>query len=348
VTASSAADRRTAASRAQATAAQAARPLPRGVVRRFVRLFVDVWRKADRDRILGLAGENAFMGVLTVFPTLLVFAAVLGQLELVIGADNTDRVKKAITDFLKQILTSSAEGVDKTVRSLFDTNGNVLTVALVVALLSVAQAFASVLNTVTLAYDVHEHRGWWRRRFIGLQLGIGSVLTGAVMVTAFVIGPLFGRSQVLDSLGISAEYSFVWSWVRYPVAFLALVAWATTLFHICPGRVARWRSGLPGGLLTSVLWLAASLGFSTYLGLVVPRSPVLGALGGGLILMTWFYLLCFSLLVGAELNATLLARRAFRRAAAGEGAPADATAPGDPAAPVDASAADPADATAPA
>jgi membrane protein len=62
-------------------------------------------------------------------------------------------------------------------------------------------------------------------------------------------------------------------------------------------------------LLTSFLWGAASLGFSSYLQLVVPRSPVLGALGGGLILMTWLYLLCFSLLVGAELNAILLARK---------------------------------------
>jgi uncharacterized BrkB/YihY/UPF0761 family membrane protein len=64
---------------------EAARPQPHGHVRRFARLLADVWRKSDRDRILGLAGENAFMGVLTVFPTLLVFAAVLGQLEGVIG-----------------------------------------------------------------------------------------------------------------------------------------------------------------------------------------------------------------------------------------------------------------------
>jgi membrane protein len=310
VTAPSAASRRSPRARAAATAEDAGRPQPPGVVRRTARLVADVWRKSDRDRVLGLAGENAFMGVLTVFPTLLVFAAVLGQLSLVIGDTNTDKVKTAISEFLNRVLTSSAGGVDETVNRLFATSGNALTVALVIALVSVAQAFASVINTVTLAYDVHDRRGWWHRRWIGLLLGIGSVLTGAVMVTALVIGPLFGKAdKVVGSIGLSEEYAFVWSYVRYPVAFLALVAWATTLFHIGPDRPARWRSGLPGGLLTAVLWLAASLGFSTYLKLVVPASPVLGALGGGLILMTWFYLLCLSLLVGAELNATLLARR---------------------------------------
>ncbi|MCW2599899.1 MAG: hypothetical protein JWM02_1728 [Frankiales bacterium] len=282
-------------------------------MRRLARLLADVWRKSDRDRILGLAGENAFLGVLTVFPTLLVFAAVLGQLSVVIGDHNTDRVKTAVTDFLKQVLTSEAAGVDSTVNKLFATSGNALTLALVIALASVGQAFAGVINTLAIAYDIHDHRGWWHRRWIGLLLGLGTVLTGAVMITAFVIGPLFGKAdRVVGSVGLSEEYAFVWSYIRFPVAFLALVAWATTLFHIGPDRPTRWRSGLRGGLLTAFLWLAASLGFSSYLRLVVPRSPVLGALGGGLILMTWLYLLCLALLIGAELNAILLARKTAR------------------------------------
>lgn len=317
MTASPSAERRSPAARAAATAQEAARPQPHGVVRRLLRLGGDVWRKADRDRILGLAGENAFMGVLTVFPTLLVFAAVLGQLEGVIGEANTDKVKEAVSEFLQQVLTSSANGVDQTVSDLFSTSGNALTVALVIALLSVAQAFASVLNTIALTYDVHDHRGWWHRRLIGLLLGLGSLLTGAVLLTAIVLGPLFGRaSDVVSKVGFSEEYAFLWSYIRYPVAILALVAWATTLFHVCPDRPARWRSGLPGGLLTSFLWCVASVGFSSYLQLVVPRSPILGALGGGLILMTWLYLLCLALLIGAELNATLLARKKARAASA--------------------------------
>ncbi len=181
------------------------------------------------------------------------------------------------------------------------------------ALVSLATAFAGIINTVTVAYDLHDTRGWWRRRWLGLLVGAGTILTGAVVVTLVVVGPLFGRAEkIVTSIGLSSEYSALWSVARWPVAFVSLVLWATTLLHLCPDRQAPWREGLPGGLLTAVLWLAASDAFNAYLSLVVPRSPLLGALGGGLILMTWFYLLCLSLLIGAEVNAVRTAHRVAR------------------------------------
>jgi membrane protein len=277
------------------------------------RTIADVWRKADRDRVLGLAAENAFMGVLTVFPTLLVVAAVLGQLALIVGEANALKVEDAVISFLGRLLTDQADGAIETAHELFQGSGNTLTVASALAVISVAMAFAGIINTVTIAYDVHDHRGWWRRRALGLVVGMGSVITGAVVVTLIVVGPLFGRGvDIVTRIGLGEEYDFLWSYLRWPVAFLSLVFWATTMFHICPDRQGTWRQGLPGGLLTAVFWLAASVGFNIYLELVVRTSSFLGALGGGLILMTWFYLLCLGLLVGAELNAVLLARRAVR------------------------------------
>lgn len=315
------ADRRSALARATATAREAAVPTPHHPVRWFLRTFADVVRKSDRDRVLGLAAENAFMAVLTVFPTLLVVAAVLGQLGALIGQANATKVEDAVLSFLGRLLTDQADGALATARDLFQTGGNVLTLASLLALVSVATAFAGVINTVTVAYDVHDRRGWWRRRGLGLLVGLGSVLTGAVVVTLIVVGPLFGRGvDIVTSIGLGQEYVFLWSYLRWPVAFLSLVLWATTMFYLCPDRQDRWRSGWPGGLLTAVFWLAASIGFNVYLELVVRSSPILGALGGGLILMTWFYLLCLGLLAGAELNAVLLARAAHRRRA-GEPAP---------------------------
>jgi membrane protein len=309
------ADRRSAQARAAATRAEAERPLPGGPVRWTTRMMADVWRKANRDRVLGLAAENAFMAMLTIFPTLLVVAAVLGQLGHIVGEPNAQRVENAVIRFLNRLLTNQADGAIDTVRHLFRTGGNVLTLASVLALASLATAFAGVINTVTLVYDVHDRRGWWKRRWLGLLVGLGSVLTGAIAVTLIVVGPLFGRGiDVVSSLGVSEQYDFLWAYLRWPVAFFSLVLWATSLDYLCPDRVARWRQGLPGGLLTALLWLGASVGFNVYLQVVVRSSPLLGALGGGLILMTWLYLLSLGLLVGAELNAILLARRVHRDA----------------------------------
>ena len=301
--------------RAEVTALEATRVPAGNPVTWFLRLVREVVNKADRDRMLGLAAETAFFAVLTLFPTLLVVAAVLGQLGNIVGDANALRVEQAVLTFLDELLTDTASGAIATVEKLFSTGTNALTVATLLALASLSTAFSTLINTVNIAYDVPETRGWWRRRFLGLLLGFGSVLTGAIAVTLLVIGPLFGRAgEIVGRIGLGPEYEFLWSYARWPVAFGALVLWATTMDHLMPNRRTRWRYDLPGGLLTALLWLAASYGLNVYLDVVVTSSPVFGALCGGLILMTWFYLLCVALLAGAELNAILLARRRHRAA----------------------------------
>ena len=300
--------RRSAYARAAATATEAARPVPRNPVRWVFRTVADVARKSDRDRVLGLAGENAFMAVVTTFPVLIVAASILGQLSLLIGQETAQRVEDSVLSSLQGLLTDSAGPAIDTARGLFQTPFQSLTLALVLALFSLATAFASIINTVTLTYDVHDTRGWWKRRGLGLLIGLGSILMGIVVVTLVVVGPLFAAEDVVRSVGLTKEYADVWDLLRWPVAFVALVLWATTMFHICPDRAGPWRKGLAGGLLTAVLWLLASVGFNVYLSFALGTSPVFGALGGGLILMTWLYLLCLGLLFGAELNAVLLAR----------------------------------------
>jgi len=315
LTPSSVVSGRTADLRAEVTAREATRTPTGHPVRWFFRLVIEVVNKADRDRLLGLAAETAFFAVLTLFPTLLVAAAVLGQLGTIIGADNARRVEDGVLNFLDQLLTDSASGAIETVRQLFDTGANALTFATLLALFSLSTAFATLINTVNITYDVPETRGWWRRRWLGLLLGFGSVLTGALAVTLLVIGPLFGPAEdVVARLGVGAEYQFIWRWSRWPVAFAALVMWATTMDHLMPARRTGWRYDLPGGLLTALLWLTATWGLNLYLDVALTASPLFGALGGGLILMTWFYLLCVALLAGAELNAILQARRRHRAA----------------------------------
>ncbi|MYJ36342.1 MAG: YihY/virulence factor BrkB family protein, partial [Acidimicrobiaceae bacterium] len=95
-----------------------------------------------------------------------------------------------------------------------------------------------------------------------------------------------------------------------PVVFVVVVCWAASLYHFAPRRRTPWRTDLPGAVVSTVWWLAVSLGFRIYLDAASSGvNAVFGLLGGALILLVWLYLLAMGLLVGAEINSVINDRR---------------------------------------
>lgn len=277
-------------------------------VRRFVRTLVS--ESAD-DRVPGLAAETAFFGVLSLFPGLLILTSLLGLLDVVIGGDVATEARDRVTGAMNAVLTDRASGAVRSVAELFEgSHGGVLTFATIGALVSLSGAFASIVGALNLAYDTEEHRSWWQRRLLGLLLGVATVVVVVLLVVVLVVGPLLGQGPELAELvGLGAVFAALWDLLRLPIVLLGATLWALALFHLAPNRRTRWREAVPGALLTAVLWVVATGGFSLYLRLVGDQNPVLGAFGGGIIVMTWAYLLSLALLVGGELNAILLDHR---------------------------------------
>ncbi|GAC1327671.1 MAG: hypothetical protein NVSMB13_14160 [Mycobacteriales bacterium] len=275
-------------------------------------MFVSLFWKCGDDRVLGLAAETAFFGVLSLFPGLLMIAAALGSLDTLLGANLAASVEAQVLDFLHLVLTDQASGAVTTIQQLFERQqGGVLTFAFLLALITLSGAFAALVSSLNVVYGVPESRSWWFRRYLGIVLAAGTVLLGAVVLAIVVVGPLFGRGhRIARAIGLG-DHDVIpyWGWLRWPVLLIVLVAWATTLCHVAPSRRTAWRRDLPGGALAAILWLIASYGFNVYLRLVVRGNPVFGALGGGLIVMSWLYLLSLSMVLGGEVNALLLRRR---------------------------------------
>jgi membrane protein len=275
------------------------------------------------DRLLGLAAETAFFAVLSLFPALLIATSLLSMLDTILGADLAMRAQSQVLESMDQLLTDRAAGAVSSVEQLFQgSQGGVLTIATLGALVTLSGAFATVVNALNLAYDTEERRTWVRRRLLGLVLGLATMLILVVLFAALVIGPLLGAGGALAQLvGLGEVFTAVWDALRLPVALAGVMLWAAFLFHVAPNRRSTWRQSLPGAVLTACLWVLASAGFHLYLVVVGDRSPVLGAFGGGAIVMLWAYLLSISLLVGGELNAVLQDRRYLDGSMTGGAAP---------------------------
>ena len=263
------------------------------------------------DRVPGLAAEIAFFTVLSLLPGLLVAAGLLSYLELIAGADVAARTQVEVTDALSQIFDNQADSVTPAVATILSGRyGGLLTVATIGALVSLSGAWAVVIEALNHAYDIEEHRTWLRRRGLGLLLGAATAVVVVIALAVVVVGPLLGRGEdVADVVGLGSTFVWFWDAARFPTLFLLVTAWLVLVFHVAPNRPTPWRASLPGAFVTTTLWLLATVGFSIYVRVVAERSPVLGALGGGVILLTWVYLLSIALLLGGELNAILQVRR---------------------------------------
>jgi membrane protein len=90
-------------------------------------------------------------------------------------------------------------------------------------------------------------------------------------------------------------------WVGLLVAVMVALA---VLYRYAPDRDApqlKWAS--VGAVVSTVIWLIASLGFSLYVDNFGSYGKTYGALAGVVVLLLWLWISMFVVLLGAEINA---------------------------------------------
>jgi membrane protein len=274
----------------------------------FARSLLSEWRE---DRVPDLAAEVAFYAILSLFPALLALASVLGLLDSIAGADVARDVEDEVLEFLRTVLTDEADSTVESVRELFvDHSPGLLTFSVVVAVWTLSRGFAALVRALDVVYDLDEHRPWLHVRLTALALAVGSTLAGALMLALLVVGPLLGTGeQVADTVGLGDVFVFLWDVLRLPLAFVLLVLWAATVFHVAPDHHTPWRDDLPGAVVTGMLWVLFSAGFNLYVQVAQQGNAVFGTLGGALIVLLWFWLLALAVMIGGEVNQLRLRRK---------------------------------------
>ena len=277
------------------------------MTRRTLDIANEVRQDWGTKRIAGLSAEIAFFALLGLFPAIIVFAALLGSLDVLIG-----RSAAADTEawLLEQISNTFGDQntLDATVADLFDrSDARVVTIGIAVAAYAASRGFIAVVRALNVCRGHQGTRSWLSTRLVGFALTFFTLLIAVAVAAMVVIGPLFGGgTELADRLGAGSTFSTAWDWLRWPVVVIVVVAWAATVYRIAPLHKLRWRREVPGALLATAWWLVVSGGFGAYLQLASNGvNAIFGLLGGALSLLLWLYLLAMGLLAGAELNSLL-------------------------------------------
>jgi membrane protein len=274
-------------------------------------LVRDIAARNKIHRLNDAAAGLSFWAILSLFPTLLLFASVIGRLEWFVGQDAADSLRQTISDFLNRTLPPGSE-ITTTINNILNqSRAGLAVVGFLSAVWGVSKGFAGLLRALAMVEGQPEGGAGvgLKGRLLGLVLGLATVVLAAIVLLQIVVGPLLGFEKDLPTGGNTLLR--VWEVVRWPVIAVVLVLWLTTLYHLGAGRGRRlsWRHRLPGAIFTMLAWVLVTFGFRLYVRLVGGANPILGVLGAAIVSLTWLYLLCMSTLLGAELNAVLADRR---------------------------------------
>lgn len=268
---------------------------PRPLMRWLWQLTKDVAQEYRSDAVGDVAAAITFWTILSLPAAVLALVSALSSLESVVGASAANDVEAEVTQFITDTFADS-ETLNETVSELFNSsNAGVATVATLVALFTLSRAFAGLIRALDIAYEVDEGRPWWLVRIVAIGLGVGTILVVAVGATLLAVLP-------------SLPFDSIFRLLTAPAVLLGLIVWAATLFHVGPNHHTPWRYDLPGAVVTTIGWVAASQGFALYVRAAGLGNQVQTSVGAILLALSLMYLLSIVLLVGAELNDVLATR----------------------------------------
>jgi membrane protein len=272
--------------------------------REVVSTVKELARRVTGHGLNDITAALAFWAILSIFPTVLAFAAILGSMQVFIGDSAAASVRHGITDFLNRTLPANSQITVVIDDILNQSRGSLAIVAFASALWGVSKGFAGFCRALAGIAGHAGGRMGVRGRITGLVLGAATTAVSTIVLLEIVLGPLLGFEDRIPS-GAAKVLLDVWSVLRFPVLGAIVVVWLAFLYKAGPGVPLRWRDQLPGAVLAAVGWVLVTAGFRLYVAVVGGANPILGVLGGAIVSLTWLYLLVMTTLIGAELNAVL-------------------------------------------
>ncbi len=277
------------------------------------------WRAASRfqsDTMTDSAATLSYYAMLSLFPGLLLALTVM-------GLAGGDHLVHQIVRFATRrgADTATAQVVESIARTATRTSSGALTVALLISLVLLLNSASGIFNAagraVNRAHDVEEDRGFVRRRIVVVVLTLLVIVLFALSMVAVFIGGDVAAS-LFDQIGLGDAATSVWDVLRWPAALGCALAGVAIVLRYAPAEAAQRRRVITAGsLVTIVLWVIGSAGFSIYVQGFSRYGALYGVFSTAVVLLVWLYLMAMAFLYGAELDGELRRRRAAREAAGG-------------------------------
>src|SRR5215207_1262621 len=254
------------------------------------------WKEAKADQVPLLAAGVAFYAFMAIFPALIAVVSIYGLFaDPSTIANQLNSLTATLPDEARQIITDQVTALSTRRQTLSIS----LVLFLLIALCSASAGTSNLLTAINVAYNEEEKRGFVKKRLLALGLTVAAIIFMVIILGLVAVMP-----PLLKVVFETGALRWVLQIVGWLIVVVLVPAALALLYRLAPDRDAprmRWAS--LGAVVATLIWLAASLGFSFYTSTFGNYAKIYGVFAGILVLLLWLWLTMYAILLGAEINA---------------------------------------------
>jgi membrane protein len=262
-------------------------------------IFWRLYENIQEHRILAIAGGVTFYALLAIFPGIAAVVALFG-----LFADPTT-IGKQLTDLSSVLPSGAIEVIGDQLQRLTNEGhralGLTFLLGLAVSIWSANAGVKALFDALNVVYAEGEERSFIKLNAISLAFTCGGLLFLLLALIALVVLPL-----IVDDLGLADAAQWLLALGKWPLLLVAIALGVALVYRHGPSREkAQWRWLTWGSAFAAVTWLVVSVLFSWYTANFGSYNKTYGSLGAVIGFMTWMWLSCIVILLGAELDAEM-------------------------------------------
>jgi membrane protein len=266
------------------------------------RVFRRTLTKSWDDSIFAESAQAAFWSALSLPPLLLGLLGSLAYVAPLFGPQTLPAIQERLIRTASSFFSPNVvtEIIQPTIGDIAaGARGEVVSLGFVISLWAGSSAISSFVDSVVEAHDQTLLRHPVRQRFYALGLYV--VMLGFVIATAPLIA--IGPAKVAEHIPLS--WSNAMQYTYWPVLVLGVTLAVTALYRVSlPAPLPTHRLVL-GAVLATVVFMIATVGLRIYLTWITGTGYTYGALATPIAFLLFAFMLGFSIMIGAELNAAI-------------------------------------------
>ena len=186
--------------------------------------------------------------------------------------------------------------------------GGLLSLTFVLALYFSTNGVNAMISGFNATYHLADKRTWLQLRVLSFVL----TFVLAILLVLTIIFQIFSQgfmSSLVQEGYLQQHAADIIGYAKWIMLVLILFVSISIIYYYGPADKSGWRFLSPGSIIATIFSVITSLAFSYYVTNFAQYNQLYGSIGTLLVILLWMYFNSIILLLGFELNASIISAK---------------------------------------